>query len=178
MRSDLFLLALLALPASADQISLCYNYDCATQAPVVFSGRSLHKIHALFRHLPDASAERLAIAEAIGLFETFSGEQTPTWRDKGGDENDDGVDGRMDCIDHAANTTAYLRLLAGHGWLRFHRVLEPVKRAPYLINEHWAAHIVDVATQQDYIVDAWFFDNGHPAAIFTLQDWMAGAHPK
>ncbi|MBZ0091728.1 MAG: hypothetical protein K8F27_05855 [Sulfuricellaceae bacterium] len=171
------MLTLLASPACADQISICYNYGCAAHAPVVFAGRALHSIQALFHRLPDAAAERQAIAESIGLFETISGEQTPTWRDKGGDENDDGIDGRMDCIDHATNTTAYLKLLEKHGWLRFHRVLDPVKRAPYWVNVHWAARIVEVATQQDYIVDAWFFDSGHPAAIFTLQDWMAGAHP-
>lgn len=177
MRGSLFLFIFVALHANADQISLCYNYDCATRSPVVFAEQPLQKIHALLQHLPDAAAERQAIAKAIGLFETISGEQTPTWRDKGRDANDDGVDGRMDCIDHAANTTAYLRLLAERGWLRFHRVAGPIKRAPYLVNVHWAAQIIDIASQQRYIVDAWFFDNGHPAAIFTLEDWMAGAQP-
>ncbi len=162
---------------AADQVTICYNYDCAVHATVTFTDSQMKHIKELFRGLPDAAAERAAIGRAIGLFETFAGEQTPTYRDKGGDENDDGVDGRMDCIDHAHNSTAYLRLLERDGYLRFHRVLDPVERAPWLVNVHWAALIEETASKREYVVDSWFFDNGHPAVIFDLGDWKRGARP-
>ena len=166
-----------SLLARADQVSICYNYDCAVKAEVVFDGRQLSQVRELFREAKNAEAERKAISRVIGLFETFSGEQTPTHNDKGGNAQDDGVDGRMDCLDHSHNTTAYLRLLERRGWLKYHKVLERVMRAPYLVDDHWAGHVVETQTGQEYIVDSWFFDNGHPAAIFKLEDWKAGASP-
>jgi hypothetical protein len=168
---------LLTAPAYADQVSICYNYDCAIQANVIITGRPLLKIRALLRKARNAEEERVAIAQAIGQFETIAAQQTPTGNDKGGNSEDDGVEGRMDCLDHSHNTTAYLKLLEQRGWLKYHRVLERVMRAPYIVNDHWAARIVEIRTGQEYIVDSWFFDNGHPAAIFTLEDWKAGASP-
>lgn len=161
----------------ADDLTICYNYGCAAKAVVKLRGQQLHQIRLLFHRLASPAAERAAIASAIGMFETFAGEQTPTWADKGGNENDDGVDGRMDCIDHSTNTTTYLHLLQSEGWLKYHRVLDPVKRAPYWVNEHWGARISEKQSGREYVVDSWFFDNGHPAAIFPLQDWLNGARP-
>ena len=172
------LLACSSLGATADELTICYNYDCAVQATVVFSEKQLLQVGTLFRKLPSAETERTAIANAIGLFETLSGEQTPTHNDRGGNVNDDGVDGRMDCIDHAHNTTAYLHLMEERGWLKFHRVLAPVRRAPFIVNDHWAARIQEKQGKQEFIVDSWFFDNGRPAAVFPLDDWLSGASPK
>ena len=166
-----------SLLAQADEITICYNYGCNTTAQISLRGHQLQQLKQLFKQLPDAPAERLAIAQAIGLFETFAGEQTPTRNDKGGNENDDGVDGRMDCIDHSHNSTAYLRVMETHGWLKFHRVLEPVKRAPLLVNIRWGAHIQEIKSQREFVIDSWFFDNGHPAAVFDLDDWLRGASP-
>jgi len=178
MRAVVLSLGLLSsIPAWAVDISVCYNYGCASQARVDFSPQQIRKLRQLFKSVTTPAAERSAIAKAIGLFEQFSGKQTPTWRDKGGNVNDDGADGRMDCIDHSTNTTAYLTLLERLGLLRFHTVLGRVERAPLIVNEHWAARIMDRATQQEYAVDSWFYDNGHPAVIYPLQDWLKGASP-
>src|SRR5574340_181513 len=68
-------------------------------------------------------------------------------------------------------------LLEEKGWLRFHRVLQPARRTPLLVNEHWAAQIMEKSSEQPFVVDSWFFDNGHPATIFTLDDWLSGADP-
>jgi len=177
MHRLLVLLACLALNAHADTVTICYNYGCHREARVTFSHSELQQIHALFRHDVTAAGERQSIAQAVGRFESFAGRQTPTYRDKGGNANDDGADGRMDCIDHSIDTTAYLRLLERHGWLKFHRVLPRIKRAPLLVDVHWGARIIERGTHQQYVVDSWFFDNGHPAAIFKLRDWLDGASP-
>lgn len=171
------LLTCSSLGATADELTICYNYDCAVKAPVVFSKKQLFQVGTLFKKLPSAETERTSISIAIGLFETFSGKQTPTHNDRGGNEADDEVDGRMDCIDHSHNTTAYLHLMENHGWLKFHRVLEPARRAPFIVNDHWAARIQEKQGGQEFIVDSWFFDNGHPAAVFPLDDWLNGASP-
>ncbi|PWB58751.1 MAG: hypothetical protein C3F18_01970 [Nitrosomonadales bacterium] len=163
--------------AHADDLSICYNYGCARSAGVHLHGAQLSHIHMLLAWVDNAEEERQAIAQAIGLFQTAAGQQTPTFRDRGRNIPDEGADGRMDCIDHAHNTSAYLRLMEERGWLNFHRVLEPVKRAPWIFNEHWSARIAEKDSGEEFVVDSWFFDNGHPAAIFTLEEWMKGAEP-
>lgn len=178
-RFFLFVLALwsVAPGAHADEITVCYNYGCARSAEIQLRGAQLSRIHMLFAWIDNAEEEREAISRAIGLFQIAAGQQTPTFRDRGRNLPDEGVDGRMDCIDHARNTSEYLRLMEERGWLQFHRALEPVKRAPWIVNEHWSARIAERESGEEFVVDSWFFDNGHPAAIFTLEEWMKGAEP-
>ena len=68
-------------------------------------------------------------------------------------------------------------LLEGRSWLKRHRVLEPVKRAPLPVNIHWAARIVEKESGREFAVDSWFFDNGLPAFVVPLDEWLAGAEP-
>ncbi len=181
MRHGFFLSALMlwsvASGAHADEVSICYNYNCSRHANIFLSNTDLSRINMQFAWTDSVEEERKAISQAIGLFQIFAGQQTPTFRDRGRNIPDEGVDGRMDCIDHAHNSSAYLRLMEERGWLRFHRVLDPVKRAPLIFNEHWSARIADKESGEEFVVDSWFFDNGHPAAIFTLAEWMKGAEP-
>lgn len=177
MRVWVTLLLCSGLAAQADEVSICYNYDCAATARVDLRADELNAAGRLLLRTSDAVEERESISRAIGLFEFSAGQQTPTWVDKGRNVNDDGVDGRMDCIDESANATAYLNLLEGRGWLKRHRVLEPVKRAPLLVNVHWAARIVEKESGREFAVDSWFFDNGLPAFVVPLDEWLAGAEP-
>jgi hypothetical protein len=164
-------------PARADQVTICYNYGCYAKAQVAYSERQLDTLHQLLAAAGDAGAEREAISVAIGRMYGIAGEQTPVWRDKGGNYADGGENGKMDCIDHSTNTDTFLRLLQAHGWLRFHEVLQPLMRTRFIIAVHWAARIRDRGTREDYVVDSWYFDNGHPAAVLTVGDWLAGKRP-
>jgi hypothetical protein len=176
---SLLLAALVAAAqaARADELTICYNYGCYAKAQVVFEQPQLEVLRGLLASANDAAAEREAISLAIGRMYAIAGEQTPVWRDKGGDYADDGVDGQMDCIDHSTNTTAFLKLLQARGWLRFHEVLAPIKRARFFVFEHWGARIRERDAGRFYVVDSWFFDNGHPAAIFPAEQWLAGKRP-
>ena len=167
----------LSLTAQADEVSICYNYDCAVTARVNLRGYELRAARRLLLRAADAAGEREAISLAMALFEISAGRQTPTWADKGRNADDDGVDGRMDCIDESANATSYLRLLESRGWLKHHLVLEPVKRAPLVVNDHWAARVAEKKTGRAFAVDSWFFDNGRPAFVAPLDEWLAGAEP-
>lgn len=193
MKPGFFLAALalwcLSTGVRADELSICYNYECASRATVYLRGAELSRIRMHFSWVQDAEDERSAIARAIGQFIAFAGQQTPTFRDHGRNVADEGVDGRMDCIDHAHNTTLYLRLMEERGWLKFHQVLGPVKRAPLIVNEHWAALIAEredgresmpesaTANAPNFVIDSWFLEPGQPAAIFTLEEWKNGAEP-
>lgn len=171
-----FLLLCMA-PAHGDELSVCYNYGCASTATVHFRGAQLLRAKSLFAWANDPATERDAISRAIGIMQIFAGGETPIINDKGGNLADEGINGSMDCIDHTHTTSAFLRLMEERGWLKFHRTLEPVSRPYQLIGTHWAARIAETASEREFIVDAWFFDHGHPAAIFTFEDWMAGAEP-
>jgi len=171
--------ALLAYGAAAcaDELTICYNYGCVAKAQVRFSDAQLIPLQQLLAAAGDAGAERAAIAKVIGRMYAIAGEQTPVWRDKGGNYADGSESGRMDCIDHSTNTSAFLRLLQGRGWLKFHEVLEPLRRTRFIFAEHWTARIRDRETQRAYVVDSWYFDNGHPAAVFAVEEWLAGRRP-
>lgn len=171
------LLLCLCAAAQADEVEICYNYSCAVTARVSLRANELRSARRLLLRADDAEEERQAIALVLGLFETVAGQQTPTWADKGGNINDDAVNGRMDCIDESTNVTTYLRLLESRGWLRYHRVLEPVKRAPMLVNVHWAGRIAEKGNGREFAVDSWFFDNGQPAFVAPLDEWLSGARP-
>jgi hypothetical protein len=170
-------LALPALGAHAEVVTICYNYGCYTRAPVDYRQEQLERLHQQLAAAGDAAAERAAISAVIGRMYAIAGEQTPVWRDKGGNYADGGENGKMDCIDHSTDTTAFLRLLQARGWLRFHDVLAPIMRRRFFFAVHWAARIRERATQKVYVVDSWYFDNGHPALVMPVEDWLAGKTP-
>ena len=165
------------LSAHAEMVTICYNYGCYSKAPVEYSEAQLESLHQLLAAAGDAAGEREAISVVIGRMYAIAGEQTPVWRDKGGNYADGGENGKMDCIDHSTDTTAFLRLLQARGWLRYHEVLGRIMRRRFLISEHWAARIRERKTRKVYVVDSWFFDNGHPALVLPVEDWLAGKTP-
>ena len=180
------ILLLCAVGAQAEQrVAVCYNYGCLAQAEVVYADGQLRELGEIFAPAQDAADERAAIAVAIGRLLGWAGKQSPIFADRGGNYDDDGVNGGMDCIDHSTTTTRLLQMMAAQGWLRFHRVLEPVLRSRFLIFAHYSALIeqtdeIDAATPADerrYVVDSWFFDNGQPAVVMPLAQWQAGEVP-
>jgi hypothetical protein len=175
-------LMLAALPAVADEVALvCYNYGCAAEELVVFSEERLGWAQKLLAAAANAAAERDFLALAIGQLYAWAGEQTPIGADRGGNYADEGRPGSMDCIDHSTTTTRFLRLLESRGLLRFHRVLNPVARHRLLLfGQHFTAVIEelrDVEGERRYAVDSWFVDNGRPAVILPLDEWLDGGGP-
>ena len=184
MRWLVFLgLGLLSVGAAAQQrIEICYNYGCISTVTVIFSKRQLAEVRNLLDDAVDAAHERELIAVVIGRLLGWAGKQSPIRADRGGNYRDDGVYGRMDCIDHATTTTRLLKVLERRGWLRWHRVLEPELRSRYLIFDHWSAVIEEEPrapfrddhphSRPRYVVDSWFYDNGQPAVVMPLEAWM------
>ena len=136
----------------------------------------------------DPEGERLRLALVIGHLHGWAGEQTPIHVDRGGNHADEGVHGAMDCLDHSATTTRFLEMLERKGWLRHHRVLPRQRRTLFLLNEHFSAAIeepgpVEVSESKKklkpkrYVVDSWFVDNGRPAVILPLEDWLKWGGP-
>lgn len=163
--------------AQGEVLTVCYNYDCHARAPVEYGEQQLEPLQQLFATAQSAAEEREVISAAVGRMYAIAGEQTPVWRDRGGNYADSGENGRMDCIDHSTNTSAFIALFQARGWLRFHEKLEPLMRRRFIFANHWAARIRELGTQRIYIVDSWFFDNGEPAGVYTLDDWLEARTP-
>ncbi len=162
--------------ARAEEVKVCFNYGCKDAAVVRFEPADLGEVKRLFVDVASPQAEREAIARAMGTLYFHAALQTPTWRDRGGNVDDDEAEGRMDCIDHSLNTTAYLALLERNGWLRFHAVVDRVQRGRFL-SVHWGAQLSDQAGPERWVVDTWFLDPGMPATIYPLDEWLDGARP-
>ncbi len=176
-RAAACLAALAALPCAAEEVSICFNYGCAERTTVRYSPLQLGQAQAPLAGADSPAAERAALAHAVAWLYFHAGTQSPIWRDRGGNFDDDEArPGRMDCIDHSTNTTAFLRLLERRGWLRFHSVGEPALRGR-LLNDHWAARVVERTSGEEWVVDTWFLDPGLPASVFPLKAWLDGAEP-
>ena len=178
------LLAGVASASAGEVIKVCFNYGCLAESEVHYADEQLAQVRSALGGAANAAEERQQLSLAIGWLLAWAGRQTPIVADRGGNTADDGVYGRMDCIDHSTTTSRLLRLLETRGWLRFHRVIEPVSRVRYLFQVHYSAQIEEVvpagqasgelAEPARYVVDTWFRDNGRPAVVMTLQRWLAG----
>ena len=199
------LLALLSGSLAADElVPICHGYGCQATAEIRYTEGQLAGIRRMLFAAKDAEGEREALSMALGEFYRWAGEQSDVHNDKGGNYADEGVSGRMDCIDHSTSTTRLLRLLERRGYLRWHRVIEPVERNVIgVLFIHYSAVIEEVgrpggrlakaeaavANEGEeavgesvgeparFAVDSWFVDNGQPAVILPLEDWKKGAGP-
>jgi len=177
-RHGLWLWLLLAGgPLHAEPLQLCYDYGCAKQLELEVSSEARDWLASLFDDLHDATSERSQIQRAVQALYWLSAQDSPLWHDKGGDRFDNNADGRMDCIDHSHNDSAFLQFLATQGWLHFHRVDPIVRRTRWLVTQHFASHITEQDTGQEWVVDSWFNSFGEPPVVVPLALWKEGFSP-
>jgi hypothetical protein len=159
--------------------SICYNHSCATVVTDSLNEDEWQRVTAPLRTpASTAAGERAAIARSMALFEAVIGSHTGTSLDKGRNVAGFGQPGQLDCIDESTNTTTYLRLLEQDGLLWHHRVAERATRFGLFVGmPHSTAVIEESRSGNRYVVDSWFFDNGHPPHIVRLEDWRAGLDP-
>jgi hypothetical protein len=180
-----------AIAETAATVKVCYDYGCLVEEEVGYTAEQLADVRDLLGAAVNAAEERERVSQAVGRLLGWAGQQTPISADRGGNVADGGVYGRMDCIDHSTTTTRLLRLLENRGWLQFHRVLEPVQRIRYLVAVHFSAQIEVLAPAAEraqplvaepdtaaepvrFVIDSWFRDNGQPAVVLPLANWLDG----
>ncbi len=169
----------LARPAS---VSICFNYGCLSEAAVAFDADLLAGVGASLAGAADAASERTRLAAAVGRLYRSAGRSLPIRADRAGDYLDEGVYGKMDCIDHAVSTTRLLQMLSGEGLLRFHRVIPQQRRTRFLIFQHFSAAVEELAADGDgvhprYVIDSWFVEHGEAAVVLPLEAWLDGEGP-
>tara|TARA_R110002050_G_scaffold57423_3_gene129089 strand:- start:226366 stop:227019 length:654 start_codon:yes stop_codon:yes gene_type:complete len=161
-----------------DKYSICHGHTCSKTAIIHLSKAQWSTIEVLFS--PPASTaqqEREQIKLAIALFETMTGKQAGTDKDRAENDTTNGLSGQLDCIDEATNTTVYLRMLAESDLLVFHQQGSRISRGG-LFSPHNTATITDTKSNTRYAVDAWFNHNGAPPAIIPLALWKSGWKPE
>lgn len=158
--------------------SICHHHTCSRIAYVHLSNSQWSTVQALFSPLPEsAEQERQRIKRAIALLEMMTGEQTGTDKDRAENYVAHGLNGQLDCIDEATNTTVYLRMLSEAKLLQFHQQASRTSRGGFL-SPHNTATITDTQSHTRYAVDSWFEHNGEPPAIIPLAEWKSGWKPE
>lgn len=162
--------------AKAEQVSICYNYGCQAEVSVLYSAPRLQWVAQQLAMAHNAAEERDVLAHMVGKLYGWAGEQSLIHNDKPGDYLDDGVPGRMDCIDHAESTSRLLKMLEARQLLRFHKILEPMRRVRWLVAQHFSAVVEERDNPQHrYVIDSWFVAHAQAAIVLPLDDWLAGA---
>lgn len=158
----------------------CSDYGCQTIQDVELSDKEWMEVAEFFKPAPKtALEERAAIAKAIGALERVVGEKTKTSDDQKGTFSKF-AKGQLDCVDESVNTTTYLSIMNQKGLIKFHDVQGPVVRLPIVSFTGWPHQtgvIIERESDQAYVVDSWFHDNGHDAEIVDLEKWLRGWGP-
>lgn len=161
-----------------DNFSICHGHTCAKTAFIHLSKPQWSKVEALFLPAIDnAEQEREQLKLAIALLETMTGKQAGTHKDRAKNYISGGLNGQLDCIDEATNTTVYLRLLSEKNLMTLHQQASRTSRGG-LFSPHNTATIIEIESNTRYAVDSWFDDNGEPPAIIPLSLWKSGWKPE
>jgi len=165
-----------------EHFTICHGNTCRLISSVSLSPAQWRRVTGLFQPpATDPAQEQQRIRQAVALLETLVGEQTGTAADLGQNANGRGLPGQMDCIDEAANTTVYLRLLHAAGLLHFYQVGHRTNRGVFAFTggiPHATAVIRDKNSRERYAVDSWFLDNGQPPFIVPMAAWRGGWEPQ
>lgn len=164
---------------SLDEIAICHGGGCAHVTTTAIAPTAWRELQKICQPVPAAAgAERACIAETLAAFERVIGASTGTDADRGGTFGNSAHAGQMDCNDEAVNTTNYLKLMQQHGLLQYHEIMDIARRGFFFNGwPHTTAVIREVGNGQRYAVDAWFYDNGHPAVIIPFETWKSGWKP-
>lgn len=161
-----------------NNFSICHGHTCAKTAFIHLSTAQWSKVVALFSPASkNAEHERKRIKLAIALLETMTGEQAGTDKDRAENNIAGSLNGQLDCIDEATNTTVYLRLLSEAKLMVFHQQASRLSRGGF-VSPHNTATMTEIESNKRYVVDSWFDKNGEPPAIIPLSLWKSGWKPE
>lgn len=166
-------------------VPFCVDYTCRIIESISIPEEGWQNATEALSVMPDsASMERVLLVEVISRIEILLGRLTHTQYDIGGTfkvKDEPRVNSRqLDCVDEAFNMYVYMNLLNNQGKLHWHRVGDLVHRG-WLIDfsyPHTALSIIDKYTDQKYVLDSWFHDNGRPPELLSLNQWKSGWVPE
>jgi hypothetical protein len=158
----------------------CRDHTCKTIETLAFSDAQWAAVTAPLGHpSADAAEERTRIASSVATYEQEAGVKAGTTNDRGGTIVGFFRSGQLDCVDEATNTDTLLVMLDNEGLLHWHRRGQPRMRLVFLSDgvPHVTATVIDRGDGATYAVDSWFRDNGEPADVVPLEEWLDGWNP-
>jgi hypothetical protein len=158
----------------------CRNHTCETIRTLAFTDEQWAAVTGpLSRPSADAIEERARIAVSVATYEVKAGMKAGTTNDRGGTIVGFFRSGQLDCMDEATNTDTLLVMLDNEGLLRWHRRGQPRMRLVFLSDgvPHVTATVIERENGATYAVDSWFRDNGEPADVVPLEEWLDGWNP-
>lgn len=159
-------------PVNPYNLTICENYGCSKQVDIQLSERQLQAIRTLFKSTSKTSKqERQLISRAIALFEQMAGRQSHIYKDRGKNYQDEGKTGYLDCIAESLNTYIWLTLIESQNLLHWHKVDNPIYRKSLWSTQHWAVSLIEKHSNQVFVVDSWYQNNGFPAVVMNLNHW-------
>ncbi len=157
-------------------LRICFNWSCARTQIMTFTAEEMSGVAAQMAVCSGtAQRDRLQrVRIAMWQLELLAQKYQPALaNDQSINAQEVGVEGRMDCVDNASNTTTYLRILEDLGALPGWIVSSPRVRMATSINRaHWTAVVIDAASAQRWSVDSWYRENGHLPFVVPLDDWL------
>ena len=158
-------------------LRLCFNSSCARTEMLTFSPADMEKVKEQLAYCPGQDLyDRLQrVRIAVWQMEVLAQKYEPLLaNDREVNDREYGVNGRMDCVDNASNTTNYLTILRELGQLPSWQVEVPSVRKPLDFNAvHWAAVLQDQVSGEKWAVDSWFRPNGNLPFVLPLNIWKA-----
>ena len=157
-------------------VIVCHGFGCRFRTPVVLSTADDVKLSQFLNagHA-SAEAERKAVAQAVAWLEQRVAAEAGTASAKAY-ATLDAKPSQFDCIDASINTTTALLVLSELGLLKFHRLVAPVSRSPFLGLGviHTTAVLVELQDGREWAIDSWVRNNGEPPDVRPLKTWYAG----
>jgi len=157
-------------------LRICFNWSCARTQTMTFTAIEMSGVIQQMGVCPGrAQRDRLQrVRIAMWQMELLAQKYQPALaNDRSVNSQDVGAEGRMDCVDNAANTTTFLRVLEDMGTLPGWTVKSPrVRMSTSVTRAHWTAVVVDEATEELWSIDSWYRHNGHLPFVVPLADWL------
>lgn len=165
------------LVCAESYVVVCYNWGCLNRVSAVYPDAWLKKTLAPLRQAKTPAEERAAAAEIVQKMYVKAVEQTPIGADEPGNDEDETVNGRMDCIDHSTTTANMLYLLKKKRALRWHEV-GPYAHRTLLVASHYSATLVEIgdAAADDshvYTIDPWDVSQGSLPPVTPVREWAS-----
>ena len=164
-------------PDGSVVLRICFNWSCARRQTMTFTPEDMALLKRHIALCPGTSLhDRLQhVRIAIWQMELLAQKYQPLLaNDRAINDFEAGLEGRMDCVDSASNTTTYLHILRDIGELAGWTVSSPKVRSPLdLTAVHWTAVMIDAESGRPWSVDSWFRPNGHLPMVMPLPSWIA-----
>ena len=157
-------------------VRVCYNWSCASREHVTFTAADLAAVKAYLTQCAGSSLYDRVQTLRVGIWQLqlVAQKYLPKLaNDREINEFDREVEGRLDCVDSASNTTNYLKILQDLGQLPGWTVTgAEVRNLLDFHGVHWTAVVIDNKTGTRWSVDSWFRPHGHLPFVMPLADWV------